>query len=303
MAEEDFEVNENGEKIIYRHQLKVEDIQSDKSSKKIAKKRPNEAICKAATTSTKVVTAECPECGQIFTAKEAKKVLARHIQARHAPESEKLKCPMCTYTTSRKNQLNDHQRRKHLEPVKLGRTKKTETPRKRSPFRKDVFNHRHKSSMDILERNTQLEQMVAKDKAEKLENEQRLEQRLKEMENKVENQIRKNAIEYGKVKTRVSIIESKQNEFELPDLNDIQALLNYFNLNDACTKADINKTINIRLMEVSSESTVSNEIWSKSNMTKEKRESLSTFYNKVSEKLLKWRKFTDLQAAKCIKIK
>lgn len=68
--------------------------------------------------------------------------------------------------------------------------------------------------MYILERNAQLEQMIAMDETEKLENEQRLKQRLREVEARVENQIRENAIEHGKVKTRVSMI-SKQNEFEL----------------------------------------------------------------------------------------
>lgn len=91
-------------------------------------------------------------------------------------------------------------------------------------------------------------------------------------------------LEIRKVKTRVTMIESKQIRADLPDLKNIDSVLQYFNLTNNCTMTDVNDTINLRLMEISPESTVSREIYN--NMTEEEKQILSTFLNKASGVLL-----------------
>lgn len=81
------------------------------------------------------------------------------------------------------------------------------------------------------------------------------------------------------------MIESKQKQVDLPDLKDISSLLEYFNLSTDCTKCDVNDTINLRLMEISPESIVSQDIFNK--ISESQCEKLTVFYNKASEILLK----------------
>lgn len=142
--------------------------------------------------------------------------------------------------------------------------KKDRGPRKRSPFRMDSFEKRHGSSVkminDLVNDQTKIHDF---DKASK-----------------------QTKIELQKLQTRIAILESKQGEKELSELSNIPKVLDYFNLNLNCTKADINKTINLRLMEMSSESAVSKEIYGKSELNSEKRERLVIFLNQASSALL-----------------
>lgn len=93
------------------------------------------------------------------------------------------------------------------------------------------------------------------------------------------------AIELNKLKTRMAMIESKQKPADLPDLKDISSLLEYFNLKKDCNKDDVNDTINLRLMEISPESTVSQDIFN--NMSEERKEALAISYNQANDILLK----------------
>lgn len=85
----------------------------------------------------------------------------------------------------------------------------------------------------------------------------------------------------------MSIIESKLPEKEFPDLTDIPSLLQYFNLPEDCSKADIRNTVSLRQMGVSAQSTLSAEIYS-AGLTEEKRENLNMYMNKASAALMKW---------------
>lgn len=106
----------------------------------------------------------------------------------------------------------------------------------------------------------------------------------------LEKSIKQNNIEFSKVNARFSIIENKQKLNELPDLNNIHALLSHLNLTKNCTKEEIRNIINLRLMEISSESSLSREIFSSKKMSEEEKQQLTTFYNGASEILIKWKK-------------
>lgn len=98
----------------------------------------------------------------------------------------------------------------------------------------------------------------------------------------------KEANETDKIKSRITLIESRHKEVELPNLKDIPSLLNFLNLDSSPTRNDIRTSINMRLMEISSESSISNEFFYSKKMTCEKRLELSSFYNEASDILLKW---------------
>lgn len=292
MAEEDYEVDENGDRMIHRHELRVEDLYSGKSNEKRPTKTKNKPLKRLQTDKSNQSTAKstvlpkthCPVCEKIITVKG----LERHKREQHAADSKKFECPLCTFKTKRQDKLMDHQRRNHLEPVKKGRTRKNKKrARKRSPFRKDKFYSRHESSIKMLETNLETKEQLQKTL-------QVNEKRLKALEEFK----KKNEIETRNVKTRVSIIESKQNVVDLPDVNDTGALLKLFNITKNCTKEDIRRTVNLRLMEVSPESPLSEEVFTRSDMTTEKKEQLTMFYNKASVRLLSWRKKMDSEKSK-----
>lgn len=319
MNEEDYETTENGEKLVHRYRLSQEDLSnamnrsnvratktakiavkrnrsSSTSSKEIrsTRKRDQSVASEARKTATKTVlpTAQCPVCDKTMT----KKALGRHIQEKHEHNAEEFSCNVCKSSFKRKELLLDHQRRKHFEPVKMGRPNKNiKTPRSRSPFRVKVFEDRHGSSIEILQMNTQMVNALNENKdqlnkfaqvLEQTQSEQKKnEDRLKELE-KIKMQ---KEIELRKVKTRITMIESKQPHTDLPDLKDIVSLLQYFNLKENCTKTEVNDTINLRLMETSTESTVSRDIFT--NMTEEEKQNLTIFLNKASEVLLRYVKY------------
>lgn len=169
-------------------------------------------------------------------------------------------------------------------------------PRSRSPFRVNAFENRHGSSIEMLQMNTQMVNALNKNKEqlneignflEQTQNEQKKnEQRLKVLEQtKMQKEVEFTR-EFSKVKTRITMIESKQRHTDLPDLRDISSLLQYFNLKKNCTKTEINDTINLRLMETSPESNVSQDIFT--SMTEEEKQQLTTFCNNASEVLLKY---------------
>lgn len=65
-------------------------------------------------------TTKCPDCEKIITVKGLK----RHQKDKHSNLPKKYKCIVCGYATNREIQLMDHNRRKHTDPVKMGRPKK-----------------------------------------------------------------------------------------------------------------------------------------------------------------------------------
>lgn len=220
----------------------------------------------------------CPDCKISITVKS----LERHLKEIHGPP---IKCDLCEFITRREASLLDHQRRKHSDPMKMGRPKKNQQKRRqRSPFRKESFD-RHKSAIDTklaLKLTSEVLEKVGRNLEESNANKQKMEQRLKLLE----DHKKQKDIEIRKVKSRVAIIECKQKEEELPNMRDLAGLLNYFNLRKDATKEDINRTINLRLMEINPESTVSKEVFTC--ITKERREELTMFYNEASGTLLRW---------------
>lgn len=244
--------------------------------------------------STVLPKTECPDCGKSIT----KKGLDRHRREQHQSDAEKLKCSLCPFETKRATYLMDHKRRQHLEPTVLGRPKKNKKlsekrKRTRSPFQMNKFEKRHKSALTMIEMNTQLNAQKDMENCEQLNG---MQQNLAQtMTDNMKNEQRLNAldIEVSKFKTRVKIMESKQTEHPMPNVNNIPALLEYFNLKETCTKKDIDSTINLRLMESSPESAVSCDIFVSSEMTRQKRENMLMFYNDASIELQKWRKQRD----------
>lgn len=101
----------------------------------------------------------------------------------------------------------------------------------------------------------------------------------------------KHSIELSKMKTRIAIMESKQTtDSNLPDLESIPTLLHYFNLTTNSTDEDIRKTINLRMLEASTDSVVSAEIFTTMSITEDERENREIFCNKAMDVLLKWSK-------------
>lgn len=240
--------------------------------------------------SQKMPVTNCPDCKKEITIHG----LPRHRKEEHG--SVNFKCSLCEYSTKRESLLLDHQRRKHFEPVKLGRPPKNgKQKRERSPFRVTTFKDRHSTSIKMIKLNLKEAQQMNNDqskemgkmleefKADNEKNHQHLNQRLKVLENSTDN-------EFRKTKTRLSIIEGKQKDIELPNVTDIPGLLSYFNLTRDSTKDDIRTAINFRLMEISPESLVSKEIYHTSKMSEEKRDELVMFYNQANTTLLKWKK-------------
>lgn len=231
---------------------------------------------------------KCPDCGISITVKG----LQRHRREKHAEKF--FKCDLCEFATTRGSSILDHQRRMHFEPIQQGRPGKTNKSRlERSPFRVGVFENRHASSIETLQMHAQMKEALQMNKEELNEMGKKLEEiqvNFKKTEQRVEaleESKNQKEIEIRKVKTRITIIESKQREGNLPDLKDIPPLLNYFSLTKNSTKEDIMKIINLRLMELSPESTVSHEIFMSSEMTDEKRKEISMFYNIFFKKWIK----------------
>lgn len=180
--------------------------------------------------SQKMPVTSCPDCKKEMTIR----ALRRHRKEVHG--SAKFNCSLCEYSAKRKSLLLDHQRRLHFEPVERGRPQKNEKKRrKRSPFRVTTFEDRHATSIKMIKLNLkeaqqmnndqskEMEKMLEEIKADNEKNHQHLNQRLKVLENSVET-------EFRKTKTRLSIIEGKQIDIELPKVTDIPGLLSYFNL-------------------------------------------------------------------------
>lgn len=312
MSEKDYEVNENGDRLPHRHQITVDEFFNGATATKdqrtaTAKKNQRTATAtengpplKRAKSSQKLPKVLCPECddGTEITVKG----LARHIREKHR-NLEKLVCDLCTtkpYTAYRERSLQDHKRRIHFEPVPKGRARKNEKKRReRSPFRMDNFNRRHKESSEILKSKAESTLIMADEERKKIDE---LREKLEKTESdNIKNENRLKALEEARkkteidtrlVKSRVAIMESKHLEFEIPEQRDVRTLLECLNLPFDCTKEDIRKTINLRLMELSSESVVSNEIFTFCTLTPEKRQQISMFLNEASQTLLKWKKNT-----------
>lgn len=287
----DYEVDENGVKLVQQYSPQDYSSNVTDATKTTTKKRSESVVSvvkakKARMNASKnaLPKTQCPVCEKTI----AEKALKRHMNETHREKPKEFECEACESSFTRNELLMKHMRSIHFEPVKMGRPKKNEEchRRRRSPFKKDDFENRHGSSVEMLRKNSQMvknldantEQLTEFRKIlEQTKNEQKKnEERLKNLE--------KAKLEIRKVKTRVTMIESKQIRADLPDLKNIDSVLQYFNLTNNCTKTDVNDTINLRLMEISPESTVSREIYN--NMTEEEKQDLSTFLNKASGVLL-----------------
>lgn len=251
--------------------------------------------------STKFPKTECPDCGKHIVTK----VLDRHRRQQH--QGEKTKCTLCDFETKRPDYLIQHMQYKHFEKKPMGRPRKNENPsgkrqRGRSPFKRETFDKRHKSSLTMIEMNdikrceelNEIKEKMVATENEFANKEQRLIERFELGMKELDSSRKKTELEVSKIKTRVNLVESKQIMQPLPDVRSIPALLKYFNLDETCSKNDINAIINLRLQEIDSESKVSGDIFTCKRMTQEKREEMIFFCNDASTNLLKWRKQKDL---------
>lgn len=263
--------------------------------------------------SRKLPRTQCPKCSKPMSQKS----LIRHNREVHYEGTKKYKCDLCQYKSKREACLLDHIRRKHFEATALGRPKKGQKRRTRSPFRVDTFNKRHQSALEFMNLSNKL---LDDNTQQKCKFESRFEEKLNELDEKnryIEALVAKQNEEMGKIlafsskekkmleekvrelevndrnaATRMSILESKVSEKKVPDVTDIPSLLKYFNLPEDCNKATIRNTVNLRLMSVSPGSTLSKEIFS-TGMTKEERENLVIDINSALKTLLKWQKNRD----------
>lgn len=203
----------------------------------------------------KLPTAECPQCHKVLTVKS----MTRHQVDKQQSGAQKFPCNLCESTFKRNSCLLDHQRRMYFEPRKLGRPTKGEVrQRNRSPFRTDALQKRHAPSLKMVtEQQTESFQKMRQETEEMLKQNDVEIQTLEKIRHEAEEDSKRANMEMKKLQTRLAILESKHAEKELPNLTDIPNVLAYFNLNANCTKADINKAVNLRMMEVSSESSIS----------------------------------------------
>lgn len=296
MAEEDYEVDEKGAKKVHPHRLMPEDLANKRNVSVTKRKRgrsTSSARTKSKTITTtqvpKLPTTQCPICKKTITVK----ALKQHLKEKHGDET--FKCNICGIHTKRESALQDHQRRKHFEPTALGRPKKNSTPRrKRSPFRGSVFEARHGTSIKSLINSSEMEKSLSRNNEQLIKISNVLEKTLEDNENTkkrlkvIEDLKHKEENENQKIKSRLTILESRQKDVELPNIKDIPSLLKFLNLSSSPSKNDIRTAINLRLMEVSSESNISHEIFTSKKMSKEKKLELTIFYNKASEELMKW---------------
>lgn len=157
------------------------------------------------------------------------------------------------------------------------------------------FEKRHKSSLELIETIN-----ITKKDTKQSDASTDLLKEIKEKIEELDGTKKKMDLEVKKIKTRITMVEAKQPQAQLPDINCIPYLLKFFNLDENCTKNDVNHIINLRIMELSPESTVSNEIFATCEMTTEKREQCLMFYNNASQKLLKWIKQRNLSQKELI---
>lgn len=296
MSEEDYAVDGSGKILNHPHNLSVENLDVERQEKLVRKRRKNEASTainskrsknpqhkKSSSASKTMETTQCPVCKITITVK----ALQRHQSTQHADDAVVFECSLCDYKSKRRETLQSHQWRMHCEPTKKGRPSKRESrQRKRSPFLVSEFQSRHMTTLKTLELNSEigakLESVQDDFERTKKENEQRF--------MSLENAAKQNSQDFTKLKTRISIIESKSKEDELPALTGIPGLLDFLNLNENSTKEEIRKCINLRLMERSTESLVSDDIFSNSKMSIEERQKHVMFFNQASEVILKWKK-------------
>lgn len=291
MSEEDYEVGDNGEKKVHPHRISANDFYDDaqknnqQGAKSSALKRKTSAMAKSSTTkpiarstTTVLPRTKCPDCGIDISIKG----LERHKRENHS-KSETFKCQFCNFTSKRQATLSDHQRRIHFEPMRQGRPKTKERKRRcRSPFHVETFDDRHTASIKTFQKNLEMKEVLDESVLKFTKNEERL--------TELEKASKQTGYEFSKVRARFCIIESKQKPDDLPNMQNIPGLLDYLNLTKDSTKEEIRQKINLRLMEISSESALSREIFTSKNMTEEEKQQLTTFYNKASQILIKWKK-------------
>lgn len=334
MLEEDYQVDEKGERLPHSHALTVdefytrfnigEDIEEDNRKPKISTRlatRPATVLQKTPSLAQSgqptakipklLPKTACPKCGKMITTK----VLNRHLSEVHS-QTKKFKCMIdnCVYTANRELILHDHQRRMHLLPTKQGRTKKNKKPpRKRSPFRKNEFESRYKNALGIIknassqaEPRAELEQETMKKNNEQSKQLQELKEKLASAESvnqinqqKMAEDAKKSELEVRKIKIRLSMVEAKQTSSyaDLPDIKDTPGLLDFFKLSNESKLEDIRKVIGLRIMELSGESNVSQDIFKQSHIT-ENSQKLLLFCNQAREALIQWRKRGDAKIRK-----
>lgn len=88
---------------------------------------------------------------------------------------------------------------------------------------------------------------------------------------------------------RLRILENKLNikDKKEIDLNAINSILMYFNLNSNCTRNDIRDVVNMRVMEMSPESLIENGV--NEGMSDAEREQFTSLLNPTLVKLLQWK--------------
>lgn len=191
MPEVDYEVYENGKIIIDRNKLTVDDlmlshtVQSGDRKKRMESLRKRESFQSSTVvqkrarsnsfiegdeeelvretgaqslTSKEISDHQKKNCPFCDTEVSSLRALRRHIKEVHT-STEKFKCKFCSFTSKREDGILDHERRKHLEPKMLGRPKKNDKKRRaRSPFRKDIYEERHKTTFLM---NSQLQDQLS----------------------------------------------------------------------------------------------------------------------------------------------
>lgn len=232
-----------------------------------------------------VLKVKCPECGKCFV----EKALNRHKREVHSSNPPKFKCDTCGFTAKRNVQLLDHIRRKHTEPTKIGRPKKNTVHRKRSPFRLKNKTASAKSDigtasidMGIKESKKELDALKRR-LAEKEEETNNLKSKVYEMARIHESSLKD-------IQIRLNIVEKKCKQSNQIDFDDVSSMLTYLNLDESATIADIRDAINIRILEVSSESLV--DSGATEDMSSEEREAMTTRLNQIQQKLIEWKSKT-----------
>lgn len=201
MNEKNYEVDENGKKIVHHPDFFCIDTETSTSTSTgtstskgtstrtntltTAKKRSSSSTSRSTEADNKrkcdkkqvakkapknvLPKTQCSVCNKTMT----NNALIRHMIEIHESNADKFSCNLCDKSYKRETILLDHKRRVHLEPRKMGRPNRNEKKhRSRSPFRKSVFEGRHGQSLQM---NTQMMNVLneLEGKLEKTQNKQK----------------------------------------------------------------------------------------------------------------------------------
>lgn len=125
-------------------------------------------------------------------------------------------------------------------------------------------------------------------------NEQRLEDMRKEMEKKeakideLQKMIHTKDSKLEDYEIRLGIIEKKTRSNQVIELDNVESMLTYFNLNRNCSEEEIEDAISVRVLEFSPESFVDSSLTQR--MTDEEREKITSQLNRAQQILLDWKR-------------